>query len=55
MKKFLANITSILDAIAMGRTAAYLYRSGRWEDSKKMLSQPGLSTNQDLVCKTIVH
>jgi hypothetical protein len=52
MKKFLANITSILDAIAMGRTAAYLYRSGRWEDSKKML---GLSTNQDLVCKTIVH
>lgn len=37
MKKFLANITVLFDAIAMARTAAYLYRTGRWEESKRIL------------------
>jgi len=39
MKKFLENITSIFGSIAKARTAAYLYRTGRWEESKRVLGQ----------------
>lgn len=38
MKQIISQIKSTIDALIQARTAAYLFRMGRWEASKKVLN-----------------